>query len=67
MRDSILRSLQNLALFPEIGRPQNVEGVRKLVTPKYRYLIYFTIDEGAEEIVILTIQHPARRREYQNV
>ena len=67
VRDSILRSLQNLALFPKIGRPQNVEGVRKLVTSKYRYLIYFTIDEGAEEIVILTIQHPARRREYQNV
>ena len=67
VRDSILRSLQNLALFPEIGRPQNVEGVRKLVTPKYRYLIYFTIDEGADEIVILTIQHQARRREYQDV
>jgi len=67
VRDSILRSLQNLALFPEIGRPQNVEGVRKLVTPRYRYLIYFTIDEGANEIVILTIQYPARRREYQDV
>ena len=67
VRDSILRSLQNLALFPAIGRPQNVEGVRKLVSPKYRYLIYYTIDEGADEILILTIQHPARRREYQDV
>jgi len=44
VRDAILRSLQNLALFPAIGRPQNVEGVRKLVTPKYRYLIYYVID-----------------------
>jgi len=66
VRDAILRSLQNLALFPAIGRPQNVEGVRKLVTPKYRYLIYYVIDEGAEEIVILTIQHPGRSREYRN-
>ena len=57
-RDAILRSLQNLMLFPAIGRSQNVEGVRKLATPKYRYLVYYKIDEGAEEIVIviLTIQ-----------
>ena len=67
VRDAILRSLQNLTLFPAIGRPQNVEGVRKLVTPKYRYLVYYMIDEGAKEIVILTIQHPARRREYRDV
>jgi plasmid stabilization system protein ParE len=65
--DAILRSLQNLTLFPSIGRLQNVEGVRKLVTPRYRYLVYYTIDEGAEEIVILTIQHPARSREYRDV
>jgi len=37
------------------------------VTPKYRYLVYYMIDEGAEEIVILTIQHPARSREYRDV
>jgi toxin ParE1/3/4 len=35
VRDAILRALHNLTLFPVIGRPQNVEGVRKLVTPKY--------------------------------
>ena len=61
VRAAILRSLQNLTLFRAIGRRQNVEGVRKLVTPKYRYLVYYTIDEGGEEIVILTIQHPVRQ------
>jgi len=34
VRDAILRALHNLTLFPAIGRPQNVEGVRKLGTPK---------------------------------
>jgi toxin ParE1/3/4 len=67
VRDAILRSLQNLTLFPAIGRPQNVEGVRKLVTPKYRYLVYYMIDEEAEEIVILTVQHSARSREYRDI
>ena len=63
----LLRSLQNLTIFPAIGRPQNVEGVRKLITPRYRYLVYYMIGEGAEEIVILTIQHPARNSEYRDV
>ncbi len=62
-----VRVIRPRPLFPAIGRPQNVEGVRKLVTPKYRYLIYYVIDEGAEEIVILTIRHPARSREYRDV
>jgi toxin ParE1/3/4 len=67
VRHAILRALQKLTLFPAIGRPQNVDGVRKLVTPRYRYLVYYTIDEGAEEIVILTIQHPARSRGYRDI
>jgi toxin ParE1/3/4 len=67
VRDAILRSLQNLTLFPAIGRAQNVEGVRKLVTPRYRYLVYYMIEERADEIVILSLQHPARRREYRDM
>jgi toxin ParE1/3/4 len=31
VRAAILESLQDLVLFPHIGRSQNVEGVRKLV------------------------------------
>jgi addiction module RelE/StbE family toxin len=67
VRAAILNSLRNLASFPESGRRQSVEGVRKLVTRKYSYLVYYTIDRAAEEVVILTIQHPARRREYADV
>jgi plasmid stabilization system protein ParE len=67
VRTTILRSLQALSLFPEIGRRQNVEGVRKLVTRRYRYLIYYTIDRSCEEVVILTIQHSSRRRAYSDI
>ena len=67
VRAAILRSLQTLTLFPEIGRRQNIAGVRKLVTQKYRYLVYYTVDRENEEIAILTIQHPARRRQYSDV
>jgi hypothetical protein len=38
--------------------------VRKFVTPKYAYLVYYTVDETVDEIVILNVKHPARRREH---
>jgi plasmid stabilization system protein ParE len=64
VRAAILESLQNIVLFPQVGRQQKVEGVRKLVTRRYPYLLYYTADEAAEEIIIIAIQHPARGREH---
>jgi toxin ParE1/3/4 len=66
VRAAILHSPQNLVLFPRVGRAQTVEGVRKLVTRKYPYLVYYTVDETGEEIIILTIQHPTREREHED-
>ncbi len=66
VRSAILASLQNLVLFPQIGRLQTVEGVRKLVVRKYPYLVYYTADNAVGEIIILSIQHPAREREHSD-
>jgi plasmid stabilization system protein ParE len=63
---AIYESLQDLILFPYIGRRQKAEHVRKLVTRKYPYLIYYTVDADAEEIVILNVKHPAREREHED-
>jgi toxin ParE1/3/4 len=41
VRATIYKSLQNLLLFPRLGRRQRTEGVRKLVTHPYRYLVYY--------------------------
>lgn len=40
--------------------------VRKPVTRRYPYLVYYTADDEAEEIIILAIQHPAREREHSD-
>ena len=66
VRAAILDSLRTLVLFPEAGRRQKPQGVRKLVTRKYSYLIYYTLDPAAAEIVILSIQHSAREREHED-
>jgi hypothetical protein len=36
------------------------------VTRKFAYLIYYTVDEVAAELVILNVKHPARRREHSD-
>jgi toxin ParE1/3/4 len=66
VRAAILHSLQNLILFPQVGRAQTVEGVRKLITRRYPYLVYYTVDDTAEEIIVLTIQHPAQERKHED-
>lgn len=66
VRATIYDGLQNLLLFPRAGRPQSTESVRKFVTPRYGYLIYYVVDEASEEVVILAVKHPARERDYED-
>jgi toxin ParE1/3/4 len=66
VRAAITKSLQNLVLFPHAGRRQEAEGVRKIVTRRYPYLIYYRIDEVAGEIMIVAIRHSARTREHSD-
>ena len=67
VRDAILDALNILTLFPEAGRRQSVDGVRKLVTRKYRYLVYYLIDSENDELVVVAIRHAARRRSYADI
>lgn len=63
---SIRSSLQNLTLFPLIGRKQKQRGVRKWVTPHYAYLVYYTFDEAAETVTIISVKHSAQRRDHED-
>jgi plasmid stabilization system protein ParE len=64
VRSAILDTLQLLLQYPRIGRVQTVEGVRKIVTRRYPYIVYYSVDADAQEVVVITVQHPARAREY---
>jgi plasmid stabilization system protein ParE len=41
----------------------NVKPARELVTPRHGYLIYYLVDQVADEIVIISVKHPAQARE----
>ena len=67
VRTAILSTLRLLTRFPYAGRRQSVEGVRKIVTRRYPYLVYYTVDEGEQEVIVVAIRHPGRRREYTDL
>lgn len=66
VRAAIYESLQDIILFPHAGRLQQAEGIRKFVVRRYAYLIYYTVDDAMEEIIILNVKHSAQRREYED-
>jgi toxin ParE1/3/4 len=47
-RAAIYETSQNLILFSHVGRSQQVEGVRKVVTQRFGHLIYCTIDDSTK-------------------
>ena len=61
--ESILNAVRNLATSPRAGRAQSISGLRKLVTRRYRYFIYYLVDDDADEVIIVAILHPARSRD----
>ena len=66
VRAAIQNSLDKLLLFAEAGKTQNIDGVRKLVTAKYAYLVYYTVDRGNDQIVILNVKYPAQERDFED-
>ena len=64
VRATILELIRLLASYPRAGTATTTEGVRKLVTRKYAYLVYYAIDERENEVAILGLKHLAQEREH---
>jgi toxin ParE1/3/4 len=67
VRAAILETLSILLDFPNAGRPQTVEGVRKIMTRRYPYIIYYSVDTDDKAIVVLSLRHAAQRREFSDL
>jgi toxin ParE1/3/4 len=67
VRETIEATLVRLLMFPYAGRRQTTEGVRKAVSPGYFYIVYYTVSESTDELIVLSIKHPAREREHDDV
>jgi toxin ParE1/3/4 len=56
----IKAAIDRLIKHPLSGRAQDEAGVRKAISPRYRYRIFYAVDEAAPAIQVLSILHPAR-------
>lgn len=66
VRTAILVTSQTIVYPPHAGRLQTTNAVRKIAVRGCRYLIYYSVDDDAAEIVVLTVQHSARRHEIRD-
>lgn len=64
VRSAILATIAILKDYPAAGREQTTPGVRKIVARKYHYLIYYRADR--EDVSILSVQHPAQERTFED-
>lgn len=46
--------------FPYIGRRQRTPGVRKIAVGRFPYNIYYSVDETAGEVIIISVRHTSR-------
>lgn len=59
---TIRKRIAPLARYPFGGRAQEIEGLRKIVTVPFGYVIYHAVDETTKTVTVLAILHPARAR-----
>jgi toxin ParE1/3/4 len=56
----IQRAIGRLARFPYSCRATAPPGIRVLPVVRYPYLVFYTVDETAQEVQILRVCHSAR-------
>jgi toxin ParE1/3/4 len=64
VKAAILATFKTLKTLPHSGKPQTTPGVRKLGVGRYPYNVFYAVDDATDEIMIFTIFHTARDRDY---
>jgi toxin ParE1/3/4 len=59
--DRIVAAVENLLIFPMMGRLGRVPGTRELVVAKSDYIVAYKLADQDQEIVILRVIHCAQR------
>jgi toxin ParE1/3/4 len=58
----IFGAIEQLGLFPRMGRSGTVEGTRERVVSRLPYIIVYRLNEAREELVVIAIFHAAQER-----
>lgn len=58
--ERIKNSIDRLAHFPYSSRRTEIDGIRVLAVVRFPYLVFYSVDEDAQEIQILSVRHTSR-------
>ncbi len=61
---NIKRSIDRLADFPLSARQSEIAGIRELPIVRYPYIVFYTVDDDAQEVLILRVRHTSRDPEH---
>jgi toxin ParE1/3/4 len=57
---TIKQSIDRLAEFPYAARRSEIRDVRELAIVRYPYMVFYTVDEAADEVQILRVRHTSQ-------
>jgi plasmid stabilization system protein ParE len=63
--DRIERLCSLIGELPLMGHIVDEEGVRMMPVVRYPFLIFYAVNESAEEVVLLHVRHAARLRPFE--
>jgi addiction module RelE/StbE family toxin len=61
--DRIFESVEQLAIYPQMGRAGVVEGTREWVVPRLPYIAVYEVGTLRDEVVVIAIFHGAQGRQ----
>ena len=67
VRRDITTTIMHLSRHPRMGRLQTADGMRNIVTHKYRYRFDDIIDDGTDELVIANVLHGSRSTDHRDL
>ena len=59
----IRRSIDLLADFPLSSKASEIPGIREMPIVRYPYIVFYTIDHAAQEVIILRVGHTSQEPE----
>ncbi len=66
VRLAMQSTFTQLADFPYLGQEQTTPTLRKIGVPRYPYNVYYTVDDQADEVIIITVRHTSRAPEFHD-
>jgi toxin ParE1/3/4 len=56
----IKRSIDLLADFPRSAKASEVPDIREMPIVRYPYIVFYTVDDAAQEVIILRVRHTSQ-------